>query len=412
MRLNSILLALVAALAAFPVAAQLSVPPVGGVLQDPLGRVGEIADPLAAATRDAMERAGELARQRTDRILQLVRRNPETIELDAQGEPARRGELVLLEADDASLAALTAAGFGVIGEERLEALGLVAKRLKVPEAMSLADAQTLVARLAPTAQASADSLYFRAGDGEAAGNKVRAKGAPAAPPIETRVGMIDGAPAPGSGAAYVRGFARGAPRAEDHASEVSSLLAGAGVRRLLAADVYGEDPAGGNALAIAAALDWLVEARAQVIVMSLVGPENPVLTRAISAARGRGITLVAAVGNDGPAAPPAYPASYPGVLAITGVDGRNRALIEAGRAAHLDYAAPGADIRARNAAGRMVKVRGTSFAAPLAAARAAAAIDAGKPLRETLDAEARDLGPKGADSTYGRGLLCGACRGR
>ncbi len=42
--------------------------------------------------------------------------------------------------------------------------------------------------------------------------------------------------------------------------------------------------------------------------------------------------IVAAVGNDGPSARPAYPASYPGVLAVTGVDGRNRALIEAGRA--------------------------------------------------------------------------------
>ncbi|WP_373289620.1 hypothetical protein [Sphingopyxis bauzanensis] len=32
--------------------------------------------------------------------------------------------------------------------------------------------------------------------------------------------------------------------------------------------------------------------------------------------------IVAAVGNDGPAAPPAYPACYRGVLAVTGVDAR------------------------------------------------------------------------------------------
>ena len=89
--------------------------------------------------------------------------------------------------------------------------------------------------------------------------------------------------------------------------------------------------------------------------------------------------MVAAVGNDGPAAPPAYPASYPGVLAVTGVDGRNRALIEAGRALHLDYAAPAADMRAVNAKGKWIKVRGTSFAVPFVAARAAAAGPAIRP---------------------------------
>jgi hypothetical protein len=97
-------------------------------------------------------------------------------------------------------------------------------------------------------------------------------------------------------------------------------------------------------------------------------------------------------------------------LAVTGVDGRNRALIEAGHALHLDYAAPGADMIAANAAGRWVRVRGTSYAAPLAAARAAAALALGADVIPALDREAVDLGRKGPDSTYGRGLLCGTCR--
>jgi subtilisin family serine protease len=133
------------------------------------------------------------------------------------------------------------------------------------------------------------------------------------------------------------------------------------------------------------------------------------LARAVAAARGKGVVVVAAVGNDGPAAPPAYPASYPGVVAVTGVDGRNRALIEAGRALDLDYAAPGADITGADAKGRTVKLRGTSFAAPLAAARIAAAI--GGNWQATIDGEAVDLGKKGPDNIYGRGLLCGKCRG-
>ena len=115
------------------------------------------------------------------------------------------------------------------------------------------------------------------------------------------------------------------------------------------------------------------------------------------------------MGNDGPAAPPAYPASYAGVVAVTGVDGRNRVLIEAGRALHLDYAAPGANILARNKSGKWSEVRGTSYAVPLVAARAAAALDEGGNWRARLDREAEDLGPRGPDERFGRGLLCRDC---
>ncbi len=101
------------------------------------------------------------------------------------------------------------------------------------------------------------------------------------------------------------------------------------------------------------------------------------------------------MGNDGPAAPPAFPASYPAVLAVTGVDVKDRAMIEAGRGLHLDYAAPGAGIFALNARGEDKRVRGTSFAAPLVAARAAAALGSGANVRTALDREARDLGKKG-----------------
>jgi hypothetical protein len=95
---------------------------------------------------------------------------------------------------------------------------------------------------------------------------------------------------------------------------------------------------------------------------------------------------------------------------VIGVDGRYRAPIEAGRALHLDYAAPGADMMASNAAGKRVRVRGSSYAAPLVAVRAAAAFDGGGNMLRRLDFEARDLGPRGADRAFGRGLLCGACR--
>ena len=97
---------------------------------------------------------------------------------------------------------------------------------------------------------------------------------------------------------------------------------------------------------------------------------------------------------------------------MTGVDVRGRALLEAGRALHLDYAAPGADILARNKSGKWREVRGTSYAVPLVAARAAAALDRGSSWRAALDREAEDLGPRGPDDRYGRGVLCRACARR
>ena len=119
------------------------------------------------------------------------------------------------------------------------------------------------------------------------------------------------------------------------------------------------------------ALGWLAGKRPQVVNISLVGPANRAVARSIAALRARGIGVVAAVGNDGPAAPPQYPASYPGVIAVTGVDASGKALIEAGRATHLDFAAPGADMAAALPGKGYARVRGTSFAAPLATARLA-----------------------------------------
>ena len=192
---------------------------------------------------------------------------------------------------------------------------------------------------------------------------------------------------------------------------IASLAAGRGPLRgaapgagILVADVYGRDPKGGNAVAIARALGFLAARRVKVVSMSLVGPPNPLVAKAIGRVLARGIPVIAAVGNDGPAAPPAYPASYKGVIAVTGVDRRNRPLIEAGRALHLDFAAPGADMVAAAPGGGLRPVRGTSYAVPFVAGRLARA------SLPAVAAEARDLGPKGPDRSYGRGLVCGDCR--
>jgi hypothetical protein len=374
---------------------------------DVLGRVDRTLDPLQETVGNVAAGAVRLAEVRLDRLGSLLRRNRDTIERDAGGELARKGELLLLDPGEGELDIAQDAGFVLIERTMLNELGLTIARLRVPEGMSLTRAEKELARLLPAAHVSADNLHLPAGDATVA---LGAATGTTAVPIPVRVGVIDGAPGSSVPVESLHAFARGAPHPSNHGTAIASLLRSAGVQRIAVADVYGTDPAGGNALAISRGIDWLIGQKVQIISISLAGPKNPLLERVIAAARGRGVHFVAAVGNDGPAAPPAYPASYPGVIAVTAVDGRNRALIEAGRALHLDYAAPGADIFALNAAGKTLRVRGTSYAVPLVAARAAAALSRGTEVGATLDREAIDLGAKGPDASYGRGLLCGSCR--
>ncbi|WP_292959874.1 S8 family serine peptidase [Novosphingobium sp. UBA1939] len=378
----------------------------GGTLESVDRTLGTGVD----ATTRTVRSAAALAQARIDRLGDLVRRNPAAIERDADGNPARKGELLLVAPDQATLDAARQLGFSILAEERLDMLDLSVTRLSVPRGMTLAQAQARLRKAAPEATVAADTLNFPSGSTAPARGREDKASSLQLPPVATPVGVIDGAPGPAIPVEAVRGFAPGAPAPGDHGSAVVSLLRRAGVQRVLVADVYGSGPAGGNALAIAQGIDWLMGRGVRVISISLVGPANGLLARTMGAAQRRGAVIVAAVGNDGPAAPPAYPASYPGVLAVTGVDGRNRALIEAGRALHLDYAAPGADMRAMNAAGRLVPVRGTSFATPLVAARAANAMDARAALPAALDREAIDLGARGPDAVFGRGLICTICR--
>ncbi|MEQ5788748.1 S8 family serine peptidase [Erythrobacter sp. NFXS35] len=397
-----------------PVAAQLQVPglPVPGVgsaLDDLTDRVG---DTVETADRTAAREARRLLRLRERTLDRLIQRNPAVIERDTQGDLARRGELLAIASSAGDLLALEQAGFGILAREEIEGLAVAVHRLAVPSGMPLAEAERLASGIAPDLELSADHLHFEAG-GESSRTSATLTppglAAVSGATIDLPVGIIDGASSKAVPVAAQKGFARGAPLASDHGTSVASLLHFTGARRLLVADVYGSDPAGGNALAIARALGWLAASGSKVVSISLVGPRNALVERAVKSAQQRGVVIVAAVGNDGPAAPPAFPASYSDVLAITGVDRKGRALIEAGRALHLDYAAPGADVRALDARGRSMVLRGTSYAAPLAAARVAAAIGGGTNWRPRLDAEARDLGAKGHDTTYGRGLLCSGC---
>jgi subtilisin family serine protease len=152
-----------------------------------------------------------------------------------------------------------------------------------------------------------------------------------------------------------------------------------------------------------------------VISTSIVGPPNRILERVARTLSDRGHVIVAAVGNDGPAARPLYPAAYPGIIGVTGVDSRRRVLPEAGRGPHVDFAAPGTDMLAAADEARYAEVRGTSYAAPLVAGLLAALVerpdpDAVRNAVATLGASAIDLGREGRDEVYGDGLVAESLR--
>lgn len=359
---------------------------------------------------------------RVERLTDFVRTNRDSVEFDANRNPSVRGILVATGIDQAAIAKAKAAGFSVLDRERIEGLDIDVVRFAVPQDIGLKLAQKRLQKLLPDTEIDADNIYFQGSTNpsSALSATVLATGTVG----NSSLGLIDGGVANHasvSGRVEQRGFAKGAPVSNSHGTSVAALMIGKGSisggapgATLLAADVYGSDKAGGNASAIARALGWLATRRVSVVTISLVGPDNALLKQAVASAQRRGMIVVAAVGNDGPAAPPAFPASYPGVLAVTGVDSKNRGLPEAGRASHTDFAAPGAGISSALDSTRSGKVRGTSFAAPLVASRlslfypaqANASVEAA--VRKLM-AEAIDLGKKGRDPVYGHGLICGKC---
>ncbi len=343
------------------------------------------------------------------RLRELIRQNQRALEADGSGQPVRRGVLILVNPDQASLQMANRAGFRIVADERHADLGMRTVTIAVPRGLSARDGRKRLQKVAPALQADFDHLYEPAGGallpgaGALAVSRIGGSG--------PRIGIVDGGVAshPSMAGASIEqsGFA-GEPRPTGHGTAVASLIVGdqglfrgaAPAASLFVADVYGGSRAAGSASSIVRALSWLASKRPQVINISLVGPQNQLLQRAVMALRARGIGIVAAVGNDGPAAPPQYPASYPGVVAVTGVDARGRALPEAGRPVHLDVAAPGADMAAALPGQGYAKVRGTSFAAPLAAARLA--LNGSYPR---FFSEARP-----GKGRVGRGVVCGTCR--
>lgn len=207
---------------------------------------------------------------------------------------------------------------------------------------------------------------------------------------------------------------------EGHGTGVLSLLGGrfdSGTPGLIpeasffaASIFYGGE--GGEALtdtlSLLKALDWMSASGVKLINMSFAGPQDDLVQSRIASMSVQGFIFVAAAGNEGPAADPAYPAAYPQVIAVTAVMKDMRSYPYANRGSYIDLAAPGAGIWTAIPGSREGFQSGTSFASPfVTAVLAILDDDVRHPPKEELLGRLKtiDLGPPGRDPIYGLGLL-------
>jgi len=122
------------------------------------------------------------------------------------------------------------------------------------------------------------------------------------------------------------------------------VVGGAPGASLLVAKILDNNGDGDTARAISA-LNWAVTNGAKIVSMSFGGSEfSQALSDACDAAADAGVLLIAAAGNDG-ASTPFYPAMYPSVMAVSGVDGSGALAAFSNFGPHISVAAPSVEIR-------------------------------------------------------------------
>jgi len=210
----------------------------------------------------------------------------------------------------------------------------------------------------------------------------------------------------------------------DHGTHVAGIIGAAkdngigghGINpkaKLLPIDVFnGKD--GANDFVIAQGILYAIEQGADVINMSLGGyGESPLMQEAVQKAIEKGVTIVAAAGNES-TDNYSFPASYEGVISVGSTNDRNKLSSYSNYGPSVDLVAPGEDVYStvhdEKKGASFVKFSGTSMASPVVAG-VASLLKSKYPdlkpyeIEAILEKTAKDLGEKGYDLTYGHGLV-------
>jgi subtilisin family serine protease len=358
---------------------------------------GTPVEDTVRSARDAADATLGTLNDYARRIDTLRRREGRRVDVTPAGDAMRRGEYLALDANADGLARARAAGFTIVHHEADDIAPSIAQ-LRDTRNRTPARGLRALRDAMPDATIEFHHLYLPAA-GAAAASATVSNTAPT-----LRIGLVDGGVDAGGPAmsriSVHRHGCDGRAIPQRHGTQVAARLVAGAAGDLFAADLWCGARAGGDTLGVIDALRWMARERVPVINLSLVGPDNAALKRTVEALTSRGVLLVAAAGNDGPAAPPRYPAAYPSVIAVGALDARRRPLPESAAGPHLDFCADG--VASRDA-------RGTSFAAPIIAHALAihvAATDATQALR-MLERDAVDVAAPGRDPRCGLGAIPG-----
>ena len=158
------------------------------------------------------------------------------------------------------------------------------------------------------------------------------------------------------------------------------------------------------------AIRYAVENGAKVINLSiqLDAPASASLKQAVAEAVGKGVTLVAAAGNNFNRVQ--APANLEDVIAVAATDSDDRLAYFSSYGPEVEVAAPGVEIATTTPGGGFGQVSGTSFAAAHVSGTVALLVSLNPNLpvsqiRQRLGQSAHDIGKVGRDDWFGHGLV-------
>lgn len=176
----------------------------------------------------------------------------------------------------------------------------------------------------------------------------------------------------------------------------------------------------GDTFNVALGVVWAADHGARVINMSLGGPNNVTLQRAIEYALAKNVVVVAAMGNDGKNKK-AYPAALPGVISVGSVDFDKRRSEFSNYGDWITVVAPGSQILSTLPTYETTMTEfekeqeydyldGTSMACPMVAGLAGLILSRNpnytpEEVKQRIQSTSTDLGKKGYDIEYGYGLI-------
>ena len=212
----------------------------------------------------------------------------------------------------------------------------------------------------------------------------------------------------------------GDPLSRDHGTAMGGLITAHSMLDGVAPDVelvsvraFDEDQTGkvsSSSFALAEAIDKAIGEGVDLLNFSFAGPRDPLVLKVVDRLEELDLPIIAAAGNNGPDAPPVYPAAHRHAVAVTATNNKDEAFAGANLGMYVEIAAPGVDILSPAPGDRYRLETGTSVATAHVTGIAALVLAinpqlTSAELRAILLEASRDLGAPGRDEVYGAGLI-------